>query len=406
MKVEAIVYGDRRVFTVAAFNRGLEAWLARLPDLWVEGEVTELRRRDAWASVFFTLKDPEIGAVVPVTMSRRRFDALDLSLGEGERVHVEGRAEVFVAKGTLAFRATTIERFGLGEHLAALDRLKRALAAEGLFEESRKRPLPRFPRAVGLLTGSDAAARGDILAAIAARFPPAHVVVCETRVQGRGAAESIAHGLARLAAHPNVDVVILSRGGGSLEDLLPFSDERVVRAVAACSVPVVSAVGHEQDQPLCDLAADVRAATPTAAVRLVVPSSDELQSTLGAKGGRARHGLERLLERERMRVGRQQERLRAAPLRLVERERSRIARQRERLGAAPALLVERRRAALSRLRAGLDALSPQATLERGYAVVRSGGKVLRDVSGVTGGDTVDVFLAHGRLAARVEEVHL
>ena len=280
MKVEATYHGDRKVFSVSAFNAGIGIYLRRLPVLWVEGEVTELRRNDAWAFVFFTLKDPESGACLRATMPRRRFDQLELGLADGERVLVEGTAEIYEAKGELSFRAQTIERIGLGDHLAAIERLKRTLAAEGLFAAERKRPLPPFPRAVGVVTGADAAARGDVITGIRARFPAAHVVVAETRVQGAGAARRIASALRRVAAHPAVDVVVVARGGGSFEDLLPFSDELVVRAFATCPVPVVSAVGHEQDTPLCDLAADVRASTPTAAARLVVPDLAELK--LGA----------------------------------------------------------------------------------------------------------------------------
>src|SRR5262245_37340614 len=284
-KVEALVYGDRKVYPVAAFNRGVAGYVARLPEVWVEGEVTELRRNARWARVFFTLKDPRTGACLPASIERGRFDRLELTLADGERVHVFGRAEVYAARGELAFRAATIERFGLGEHVAALERLKRKLAAEGLFAADRKRPVPQFPRAVGLLTGSDAAARGDVVTAIATRFPPAHVVVAETRLQGPGAPGLITGALRALAAHPAVDVVVLARGGGSFEDLLPFSDERVVRAVAACPVPTVSAVGHEQDTPLSDLAADVRASTPTAAARLVVPELTELYGRIDRAHG-------------------------------------------------------------------------------------------------------------------------
>ena len=376
------MYGDRRVFTVAAFNRGIGIWLRRLPEVWVEGELTELRRNDAWGNVFFTLEDPQTGACLRATMLRRRFDALSLELEDGEKVHVQGRAEVYEQKGELGFRATTIERFGRGEHLAALERLKQRLAAEGLFAAERKRPLPRFPRAVGLLTGADAAARGDLVTAIATRFPPARVVVAETRVQGAGAAELIVSTLARLAAHPAVDVLVVARGGGSFEDLLPFSDERVVRAVASCPVPVVSAVGHEQDTPLCDLAADCRASTPTAAARLVVPDLDELLTSL---------------ERSRDRLG-------AGVRRLVARDRERLERTGERLRAAPRLLVERRRAAVLAAGGRLRALSPHATLERGYAIVRRNGAVLRDAALTAPGEALDVELARGSLAARVEEV--
>ncbi len=229
-KVEAIQYGDRKVYAVAAFNRGVAEWLQRLPTVWVEGEITELRRNARWQSVFFTLKDPNDGACLGVTIARSRFDALRLDLADGERVHVFGRPELFEARGDFRLRALSIERFGLGDHLAALERLKKKLAAEGVFE--RKRPLPFLPRRIGLVTGNDAAAKKDVLATISARFPAARVVVAETLVQGPLAANAMIEALREIAAAPEVDVVVLSRGGGSFEDLLPFSDERLVRAVA------------------------------------------------------------------------------------------------------------------------------------------------------------------------------
>ncbi len=380
-KVDHLLYGDRKVFTVSAFSRGIGMHLARLPAMWIEGEVTEFRRNPAWANVFLTLKDPKTAATLAVTIARRTYDRLDLDLDEGETVHVAGRAEVFEQKAELAFRATTIERLGLGGHLQALEQLKRKLAAEGLFATERKRRLPRVPRAVGILTGADAAARGDLVATIAARFPATKVVVCETRVQGKGAAAAIVSALAALAGHPEVDVVVLSRGGGSFEDLLPFSDEAVVRAVAAAGVPIVSAVGHEQDSPLCDLAADVRAATPTAAAALVVPSIVELETALAATRRRLNVAVRAQLDRSRGRLERQGERLRAAPL----------------------LLLERRRAALDRAGARLQTLSPLATLARGYAIVRSGAEAIRDAASVDAGDPLDVQLAVGSLRARVEE---
>ena len=197
MKVEAIEYGDRRVFTVSSFNRGVGDWLARLPTVWVEGEVTELRRQDRWQSVFLTLKDPADGACLGVTMARGQFDALRLDLANGERVHVFGRPELFEARGDFRLRALSIERFGLGEHLAALERLKGKLAAEGLFAAERKRPLPRLPRRIGLVTGNDAAAKRDLLTAITARFPPARILVAETSVQGPRAAVAIIEAASR-----------------------------------------------------------------------------------------------------------------------------------------------------------------------------------------------------------------
>src|SRR5918911_772091 len=255
MKVEATVHGDRKVYSVSAFNQGVATWLQKLPTVWVEGEVTELKRHDRWQSVFFTLKDPGDGACLSVSMPRGQFDGLRLDLTDGDRVHAFGRPELYAARGEFRLRALSLERFGLGDHLAALERLKRKLAAEGAFAAERKRPLPRFPRRIGLVTGNDAAAKRDVLSGIA-------------------------------------------RGGGSFEDLLPFSDERLVRAVAACPVPVVSAVGHEQDTPLCDLAADVRASTPTMAGKLVVPERAQLSEELDRSREALARGVRRLLDRD------------------------------------------------------------------------------------------------------------
>jgi exodeoxyribonuclease VII large subunit len=382
VKVAPILYGERKVYTVSAFNRGVARFLGRLPSVWVEGEVIELRRNEAWATVFLTLKDPRTGACLKVNIPRRTFDGLELALEEGETVHVEGRAELYEARGELGLRATTIERLGLGAHLLALEQLKRKLAAEGLFASERKRRLPRLPRAVGILTGADAAARGDLVATLGRRFPAAKIVVCETRVQGRGAPATIISGLRRLAAHEEVDVVVVARGGGSFEDLLPFSNEAVVRAVAACPVPVVSAVGHEQDTPLVDLAADARAATPTAAAALVVPNAAELRAGLDAS---------------RRRLG-------VAARTLEARERERLARLGQRLQDAPLQLLERRRSSIDQLGARLQSLSPRATLGRGYAIVRAGGQALRQARVVRPGERLEIELASGGLGAIVDDV--
>jgi exodeoxyribonuclease VII large subunit len=382
VKVEATVHGDRKVYTVSAFNRGVADWVARLPTLWVEGEVTELRRHARWTSVFFTLKDPADESCLPAAIARRIYDALDLGLADGERVHVFGRPEVLAGRGELRLRALSIERFGEGAHLAALERLKRQLATEGLFAEARKRPLPRFPQRIGIVTGSDAAARGDLVTTIAQRYPPARLVIAETLVQGPYAAEGVIAALRGLCREDGVDVIVVARGGGSFEDLLPFSDERVVRAIAACPVPVASAVGHEQDTPLCDLAADARASTPTAAARLVVPEIGELHERLA----RAHAGLER------------------GARRLVERDGQRLGLVHERLRRAPALLVERRRASLDRAGDRLRALSPRATLERGYAIVRSGDALVTSAGALAAGDSVDVELGSGSFGATVDDV--
>jgi len=369
----------RKVYSVRSFNSGVARYLSKLPTLWIEGEVTELRRQQRWASVFFTLKDPNEGATLPVQMPRGQFDALELNLAEGERVHVFGLAELYEQRGELRLKALTIERFGIGAHLAALERLKKTLAAEGLFEESRKRALPRFPRLIGLVTGNDAAAKRDVLTHIVQRFPPANVVVAETYVQGPRAAAAITTAIADLCRR-GVDVIVLARGGGSFEDLLPFSDERVVRAVADCAVPIVSAVGHEQDTPLCDLAADVRASTPTAAARLVVPDLAELREQLA----RTRNDLHRGAKQT---AGRSGQRLMSA---------------RDRLARAPLLAIERRRGRIDTVHARLGALSPLATLERGYAIVHRGDEVVRSAAQVRAGDAIGVRVAEGAFGATVD----
>jgi exodeoxyribonuclease VII large subunit len=266
--------------------------------------------------------------------------------------------------------------------LARIERLKRKLAAEGLFAAARKRPLPLFPRRIGLLTGNEAAAKKDFLTAVAARFPAAHLVVAQTYVQGPQAPPALISALRALAAEPEVDVVVVARGGGSFEDLLPFSDERLVRAIAGCRVPVVSAVGHEQDTPLCDLAADARASTPTAAARLVVPDERELRERLESL--RARLGRE---------VGA-----------TLERARHVLAADGARLARAPELLLERKRAALDSVAGRLRALSPGATLGRGYAIVRSERGILRSTVGLEAGARVEVELAEGGFGAKVEDV--
>jgi exodeoxyribonuclease VII large subunit len=379
VKPQAVQYGDRKVYSVAAFNQGVASWLARLPTVWVEGEIAELRRQDRWASVFLTLRDPGGGASLSVQMPRGQFDALRLDLRDGERVHVYGRPELYEQRGELRLRALSIERFGLGELLAAVERLKETLAAEGLFAPERKRRLPLLPRRIGLVTGNDAAAKRDVLTAITTRFPPANVLVAETYVQGLRAAASVADAVGALCG-AGCDVIVVARGGGSLEDLLPFSDERLVRSIAACPVPVVSAVGHEQDTPLCDLVADLRASTPSVAGRLVVPDLTELLARLDRARDGLRRGARRTTERRAERVEALYERLRRAPLHAVERKRARLEH------------------AAGRLRA----LSPRATLDRGYAIVRSQGRVVRSAEAVGVGDAIAVDVADGSFAARVE----
>jgi exodeoxyribonuclease VII large subunit len=400
---QAVEEGERKVYTVSAFNQGVASWISRLPTLWVEGEITELRRQDAWQSVFFTLKDVEDGSSVAVTMQRTGFDALRLGLEDGARVQVFGRPELWAARGSFQLRALTIEPVGLGAMLVRLERLRRSLAAEGLFAPERKRPLPLVPQLIGLVTGADAAAKRDVLAAIHQRFPPARILVANALVQGPRAPASIAQALADVC-RAGADVIILTRGGGSFDDLLPFSDERLVRAVAGCPVPIVSAVGHEQDTPLCDLAADVRAATPTAAARLVVPDLPELISGLEAQRARTSRAVLRELARGRDRMEADRLRLARAPALLLERQRARLQDSRRRVAAAAGRAREARTLATEALGKRLAALAPAATLERGYAIVRREGSIVRAARDVSVSDRLEIQLATGQIRATVDDV--
>ncbi len=403
MKPEPILYGEKRVYPVSAFNRGVAGYLERLPTLWVEGEISELRRQPGWQSVFFTLKDLEGTAIVSVSMPRSGFDGLRLDVADGDRVHVFARAELWEARGTFQLRALTIEPFGEGALLLQLEQLKRRLASEGLFAAERKRALPFIPHRIGLVTGNDAAAKHDVITTVQARFPPARILVAETTLQGPSAAARIVETL-RSVCRAGVDVVVLARGGGSFDDLLPFSDERLVRAVAGCPVPVVSAIGHEQDTPLCDLAADARASTPTAAARLVVPDRKELLTRLEQDRSTLIRRLRRRLERQRLDLDRDRARLGRGPSVLLERKRSALSVDRDRLSRAPRLVLERERGRTDALAGRLAALSPAATVRRGYAIVRSGGAVVRDGRQLGIGGRVDVELASGGFGARVEDV--
>ncbi len=284
------LYGDRPVYSVAAFNQGVAGWLTRLPNVWVEGEVAELRSADRWSLAFLTLKDADGASSLPAVITRERLEQIDPPLVAGDRVHALGRSELFRRRGQVSFRILRIERYGLGMLLRRIEELRKALAADGLFAAERKRPLPFLPRIIGLICGTDAAARRDVVETAGRRYPPARFRIIETTVQGTSAPGLIGGALRTLDADPEVDVIVLARGGGSFEDLLPFSDERVVRAVADCATPVVSAIGHEEDTPLVDLAADVRAGTPSLAGRLIVPDYAAVTAQLDAmlaRGGRA-----------------------------------------------------------------------------------------------------------------------
>ena len=397
-------YGDRTVYSVAAFNQGVADWLGRLGNVWIEGELSELKRTDQWGLVYFCLKDET--STLRASMQRDRFDRIEPAPAVGDRVHVFGRGELWHRKGEFRFRAFAIEQFGLGQLLRRIEEVRLRLAGEGLFADERKRPLPFLPRVVGLVCGSDAAAKRDVVETAEKRYPAVRFRIVEAAVQGAGAAAGVAAALRALDADPLVDVIVLARGGGSVEDLLPFSDEGLCRAVAECATPVVTAIGHEQDTPLVDLVADVRAGTPSLAAKLVVPDHAAVCADLDRLAARAGRALE-----SRATTARRHLQLLAARPAFAD-PRSWITTRRALLdGAAaslrrlPALRLEREAARLVNARDRLRVLGPGATLERGYAIVQDdAGAVVREAGAVSVGQRVGVRLATGRLGARVEEV--
>ena len=398
-------HGDRDVYSVASFNKGLAGWINRLPHVWVEGEVTELRRQPGWAYAFWTLKDLHGAAAVPVRMPGGLFDRLVPPLQNGDHVHVHGRAELFERTGELTLRVHNVARLGLGDLLLRVERLRAALAAEGLFAAERKRALPRFPRRIGLICGRDAAAKHDVVENALRRFPAARFAVIECAVQGGGAPRELQRALRRLDTDPDVDVIVLARGGGSLEDLAAFSDEAVCRAIAACTTPVVSAIGHEQDAPLSDLVADVRASTPTHAARLIVPDAAELGRDAAALLQRARRAIAGRLTREQQALAALRNRpVLQRPEGFLDVRRAALDATRDRLTASQDRRLERERTRIDAAARQLCTLGPAATLERGYAIaLDEAGHVLRAAARVQPGDAVEVRLAAGSLATRVED---
>ena len=276
-------------------------WIGRLGRVWVEGQIAELNRRGS--TVFLTLRDPLAAVSVRVICPRTVLEATQPAPEEGARVVIWAKPEFNAAKGTFALAATEMRAVGIGELLARLERLKKSLAAEGLFSASRKRPLPFLPATVGLICGRESAAERDVLRNAARRWPAVQFRVEEVAVQGTNAAGDVIRALQRLDADPAVEVIIIARGGGSIEDLLPFSDEDLIRAAAATVTPVISAIGHEQDVPLLDLVADVRASTPTDAARRAVPDVVEQLALIDQLRSRARRSLAGRLERELSWVG-------------------------------------------------------------------------------------------------------
>ncbi len=351
--------------------------------------------------MFLTLRDPVAAVSVRVICTTAVLDATSPAPAEGARVVIWAKPEFNSAKGSFALTATQVKAVGIGELLARLERLRTALAAEGLFSAARKRKLPFLPAGLGLICGRDSAAERDVLRNAVRRWPAVRFRVEQVAVQGAHASEEIINALHKLDADPSVEVIIIARGGGSVEDLLPFSDEDLIRAVAGCRTPVVSAIGHEQDVPLLDLVADVRASTPTDAARRAVPDVAEQLEIVGQLRVRARRALAGRLDREISWLTAIRSRPAiASPVREVDRQYEQVLGLAERARLTVTAGLDRASDDVGHLRARLVALSPAATLRRGYAIVQhADGKVVLAAAQVSDGEVLVLRFADGQVHA-------
>lgn len=346
-------------------------WIDRLGAIWVEGQVAQLSRRPGAGLVFLTLRDTAADLSLQVTCSKRVLDAATPAITEGDRVVLWAKPTFYAKRGSFSLTAREIRHVGLGELLARLERLKSQLATEGLFAAERKRPLPFLPRTVGIVCGRASAAERDVVENATRRWPGIRFAIKEVAVQGTTAAAAVTAAINELDADSAIDVIVVTRGGGSTEDLLPFSEEVMIRAVASCATPVVSAIGHEQDTPLLDLVADVRASTPTDAARRIVPDLAEELIGLQRASDRLREAIGGQLHREQERLIQFRERpVLAFPYSLIEGHADAIRAARDRARSTIRSRLERAFDDLRHTRARVTALSPQATLDRGYALVQ------------------------------------
>lgn len=354
---------------VRDLNTRVKQWIERLGHVWVEGQLAQINYKPSWKLSYVTLRDPQAEASVQLTCPSSLLRDMDLS--DGDHVVVYGKPAFYAGRGSFSLWVTQIRRVGVGELLARINALREALAREGLFDPERKKPLPFLPRRVGLITGRGSAAERDVLAVARDRWPEVDFEVINTAVQGPSAVPEIVKALKVLDDAAGVDVIIIARGGGSVEDLLPFSEEALQRAVATCSTPVVSAIGHEPDNPILDNVADVRAATPTDAAKRVVPdvlAERELVAQLRARGRQAVVGY---VNNQADYVGQLASRpVLADPYTPIHRHAEELDGWRRRLRREVVSLVESQSNDVASLRARVKALGPAATLARGYAVVQ------------------------------------
>jgi exodeoxyribonuclease VII large subunit len=347
-------------------SQAIAEWIGRLGEVWLEGQVAQIVRRPGVQTYFLTLRDTDANLSMQVTCHR---SVLDDPLPEGARIVLRARPDFYAERGTLSLRASEIRQVGIGELLARLERLRQILAAEGLFEPGRKRALPFLPHTIGLITGRASAAERDVIENARRRLPAAHFAVENTPTQGATAVSEIIGALQRLDRNREVEVIVIARGGGSIEDLLPFSNEALLRAVAACTTPVVSAIGHETDRPLLDLVADVAASTPTDAAKRVVPDLGAETAQIIEARRRLRAAVRRRADIEADLISGLPQRLRRAVRTAVSTGEAAVARARSANRSRLASRLELADSETEQLRARVISLSPQAVLDRGYAVV-------------------------------------
>ncbi|WP_336651970.1 MULTISPECIES: exodeoxyribonuclease VII large subunit [unclassified Leucobacter] len=392
---------------VALMSEKIAAWIERLGQVWIEGEITQWQLRGG--HVYGKLKDLGQDATVSFTVWRSVAQRLTSDFSQGDRVIALVKPNFWVKGGSLTVQVFELSHVGLGELLERLERLRRELQAEGLFDASRKRPLPFLPGLIGLVTGRDSDAEKDVIRNATLRWPGVRFKIHYAAVQGDRAAAEVAAGIEALDRDPEVEVIVVARGGGDFQNLLPFSDERVVRAAAGASTPLVSAIGHEADRPLLDEVADLRASTPTDAAKRVVPDVGEELAGLDQARARMSARVGQLLAHETDRVMQLRGRpVLAQPERIVDERAEELVRWVARgTELADRAVVDRGRA-LAEARARLGALSPQATLERGYAIAQlteadgALGAVLRDPADAPAGARIRLSLAGGRLAATID----
>ena len=352
-------------------NDQVKGWIERLGYLWVEGQLTQINYKPTWKLSYLTLRDVQQEKSVQLTCSSSMLHNLPTPLKDGDRVIVHGKPAFYAGRGSFSLWTTEIRHVGIGDLLARIEKLRAQLAAEGLFDPARKRPLPYLPQKIGLITGRGSAAERDVMAVARDRWPAVQFRVINTPVQGANTVPEVISALQELDADAEIDVIIIARGGGSVEDLLPFSEEALQRAVVAASTPVVSAIGHEPDSPVLDNVADLRAATPTDAAKRVVPSVAEERAIIAEARSRMAAALRGWVERERRGLDNVRSRpVLADPMTPIRARREEVERMRTSMRRELRVLLDRETRHVESLRARVSALGPSATLARGYSIVQ------------------------------------